>query len=106
MGRGFRHDPWGGTHVALMRGNGDSSWVLHWHEGEAARIWHAKPLSDVGNAAWPVPITSYRTFCAGHSALADGRLLVVGGTAKAETEVGKASIFDARSYGQQPGYGW
>src|SRR5207249_11846555 len=91
---------------ALLRGNADSSWVIHWNDSsiDDGRIWHAKPLSDAGNRAWPVPSMA-KLFCAGHSALADGRLLVVGGTASNHTGIGKAEAFDAHAYGQS-GNGW
>src|SRR5262245_2644878 len=29
----------GATHMALLRGSGDASWVLHWAEGRQARLW-------------------------------------------------------------------
>jgi hypothetical protein len=38
----------GGTHMALLRGTADSSWVLHWHEGAQARLWLTTPMDSVG----------------------------------------------------------
>jgi len=71
----------GGTHLALLHGNGDTTWVIHWHEEHRApRLWLFKP--DSSNTTWGFPVANDLTdaFCAGQSTLADGRLLVVGGT--------------------------
>src|SRR2546426_7118548 len=60
-----------GTHLALLRGNADTSWVLHFdaHDGEDPRLWLAQPPVD--DAVRPVlALTdSSRLFCSAHSTL-------------------------------------
>jgi hypothetical protein len=38
----------GGTHMALLRGTADVSFVLHWHDGIGARLWQTNPGDTVG----------------------------------------------------------
>jgi hypothetical protein len=60
------------------------------HGGTSATIW-----DPATNALRPVP-APYNVFCSGHSALADGRILVVGGHDNAANILGsnEAAIFD------------
>jgi Domain of unknown function (DUF1929)/FlgD Ig-like domain len=86
--------------MALLRGNGDSTWVLHWNIGSSARLWLAKPLKDT-TVSIPVPIdteNSMNTFCAGQAVMPDGRLMVVGGTVVGTTGETRVAIFDPKSY--------
>jgi Domain of unknown function (DUF1929)/Galactose oxidase, central domain len=86
--------------MALLRGNADSSWVLHWHFGSSSRLWLAEPLKDTTRSV-AVPIDTLNelnTFCAGQTILADGRLMVVGGTVVGTTGENRTPIFDAKSY--------
>ena len=66
-----QHD---GTHMALLRGNSDSTWVLHWDDGGDERLWLVLPMQD-SSKAFAVPNNQSKLFCAGHSFLKDGRLL-------------------------------
>jgi hypothetical protein len=60
------------------------------HGGTSATVW-----DPATNALRPVP-APYNVFCSGHSALADGRILVVGGHDSAASILGsnEAAIFD------------
>lgn len=89
-----------GTHLALLRGNADSSWVLHWdgHDGNDPRLWLAKPDVDASFSAAVTLTDSNRIFCSGHSALPDGRLLVAGGETVNHTGVHFAYLFDPRNW--------
>src|SRR5258706_3949202 len=96
-----------GTHLALLRGTDDSSWVLNFdaHDGEDPRLWLAKPeLDDV--FGWTLAMTdSNRVFCSGHSTMADGRLLVAGGQVLDHTGPHFAYVFDPTRW-WQPNSGW
>src|SRR5712691_5480410 len=37
-----------GTHMALLRGNADTTWLMHWdaHDGNDPRLWLVKPETD------------------------------------------------------------
>ena len=71
----------GATHMALFRDRNNSSWVIHWHSGDRARLWKTVPGRDTGlSMNVPLGLDTMQLFCAGHSALGNGRLLVVGGT--------------------------
>jgi len=100
----------GGTHLALLRGNRDAlevdtSWVLHFHDGMAARLWLATPMG-VTTFGRDVPNIGNQPFCGGHAALKDGKLLVVGGTlGTGFTGLARAWAFDPKNYGP-PNYGW
>ena len=96
-----------GTHLALVRGRADTSWVLHYdgHDGNDARLWLSKPLLDAELDVDVSPTDSSRIFCGGHSALADGRLLVVGGQMVNHTGVHYAYLFDPFEY-TLPDRGW
>ena len=96
----------GGTHVAILRGAADTTWALHWHDGNTERLWWAKSGADT-SLGIPVPLDpSVRLFCAGHTQLADGRLLVVGGTTVQHTGLGGANIFDPKTFRQDSNHGW
>src|SRR2546428_919743 len=103
----------GSTHMVLLHGNGDSTWILHWHDNEyngatpdttIARLTLITAMSDSLYSNWPVG-DSVRLFCAGHTLLRDGRAMVLGGTTVGETGLAKASIFDPRRYGEAS-HGW
>ncbi len=90
----------GATHMALLRGTQDSSFVLHWHFGSSSRLWLAEPLNDFSRSV-AVPIDTeneLNTFCAGQTILGDGRLMVVGGTVVGTTGEPRTPIFDAKTY--------
>jgi hypothetical protein len=57
--------------------------------GDNSNLWD--PATD---ALTPLPKAGYNIFCAGHSFLADGRLLVAGGHADLHIGLPQASIFD------------
>lgn len=64
------------THMCMLRGDGDSTKIAYWHSGQVdARMWDPSDASSARRFPSPNPI-----FCAGHSMLSDGRLLVTGGT--------------------------
>ena len=93
--------------MALLRGNSDSSWVMHWTNGSSGRLWLSEPLDD-STAAHKVPIDigdSLNTFCAGQAVLPDGRLMVVGGTVVGVTGETRAPIFDPKNFGDAS-HGW
>src|SRR5258706_2415392 len=85
-----------GTHLALLRGNADSSWVLHFdaHDGEDPRLWLAKPDTDDAFGTTLVMADSSLIFCSGHSTLADGRLMVAGGQLLDRTSPRVAFVLD------------
>ena len=73
----------GSTHMALLRGKGDSTWIVHWHDFTdyqltGARLTLIRPMTDT-IVSCAVPEVE-RLFCSGHTTTRDGRLLVVGGT--------------------------
>jgi hypothetical protein len=57
--------------------------------GPTARVW-----DPVANTFTAVPNNTTDLFCAGHSALADGRILVVGGHGGVEAGTADVNIFD------------
>jgi len=80
--------PYRAVHAHLM----PSGKVLFWSyydESLTPQIWD--PVSDSVSAAAPI---SYAIFCAGHSMLADGRLLVTGGHLADYVGLPNASIYD------------
>lgn len=76
----------GGTHMALLRGAGQESWVLHFSESDLARMWQVLPMDTIG-VARRVPYYGANAFCGGHAQMADGKLLVVGGTVENATGI-------------------
>lgn len=69
-------------HMVLVRGNGAShSQVIWWGDGSDVRLWQLNPLDEMTDEQTllrrPTPSD---IFCAGHSVLPDGRILVTGGT--------------------------
>ena len=98
--------------MVLLRGRADSTWILHWHDFEygygpdqtTARLSLITPMSDSLYGNWPVP-EIVRLFCAGHTLLKDGRVVVVGGTTAIESGLAKATIFDPTKYGESS-HGW
>ncbi len=67
--------------------------VLLWGDRGNAQLWDA---TTPGSAFTPVSKT-YRIFCSGHTLLADGRLLVTGGTITGTKGDPRAVIFDPSS---------
>lgn len=64
------------THMCVLRGDGDSTKIAYWHSGQGdAGMWDPSDATSARRFPAPNPI-----FCAGHSTLSDGRLLVTGGT--------------------------
>ncbi len=96
------HVTGGGTHVSLLHGRGDSTWVIHWYDGGNARLWLAKPNVDSGVFV-DVPNDTTHEFCSGHGILPDGRLIVVGGTSPGVTGVKSVNTFSPFSYGASSG---
>jgi hypothetical protein len=93
-GRWTAAQDWGAkaTHMALLRRGVDSSIVLYWHEGANAHYWKFTAMgSSVDTVA--VPASGPEIFCSGHTALADGRLAVYGGTWEGETGTTRTVIF-------------
>src|SRR5438445_9594836 len=64
-----------GTHLAVLRGNADSTWVLHYdgHDGNDPWLWLAEPDLDSSFGVQTQLADSNRLFCSGHSQLPDGR---------------------------------
>ena len=95
-----------GTHVAVLRGVSDTTWVIHRLDGSNERVWMARPMSD-SSMGVAVPLPNKRLFCAGQVQLADGRLLVVGGTTTQHTGLGGANLFDPKGFRQDAvNHGW
>lgn len=70
-------------HMVLLRGTGAAhSQVLWFGDGNDVRLWPVDPLADLSavEALLPRPTANSDIFCAGHSVLPDGRVLVTGGT--------------------------
>ena len=64
--------------------------VMLWGDTGDAELWN-----PANTAAGFVPVTKpFRLYCSGHTILADGRLLVVGGTSPGTRGLRLASIFD------------
>jgi Domain of unknown function (DUF1929)/FlgD Ig-like domain/Kelch motif len=95
----------GGTHMALLRGNADTSWVLHWHLDSTARLWRPTTPTDSVGVRVEVRWDSTKIFCSGHATLADGKLLVVGGALSGEIGEKNCATFDAKNY-TAAGKGW
>lgn len=89
-----------GTHLAVLRGNADSAWVLHFdgHDGNDPWLWLARPDRDSSYGVEVVLADSNRIFCSGHSQLADGRLLIVGGEVVNHSGPSFAYVFDAKKW--------
>ena len=89
-------------HMALLRGNNDSTFVAYWGEpGDTVRLWRYRPWEDLSGSVVSTRITSHpaggdNIFCAGHSTLGDGRLLVGGGHYAFNVGLEHANILDAR----------
>jgi hypothetical protein len=84
-------------HMALVRGPQDSSRVIYWSKGTTAKLWryaHDAGFSVADVVA--VPCAS-DIFCSGHSTLADGRLLVGGGSHTTSTGIDDSNIFDPQT---------
>jgi hypothetical protein len=102
------------VHMALLPGDGTHyhSRILWWHGENATtylgRLWGWKTGND-GCEAFPgssfdsltVPLSGVDFFCAGNTALPDGRLLVMGGTDRVTTTYGelRSRIFTPGSCG-------
>ncbi len=84
----------GGTHMALLRDSTDKSWVLHWHTGATARLWRADSMATSTFSTHVPTDSAFNSFCAGHAVMADGRLMVVGGTLVGITGEQRVSIFN------------
>ncbi|HZI38466.1 MAG TPA: hypothetical protein VFF24_09180, partial [Acidimicrobiia bacterium] len=103
-------------HMALLRGDSNyHSYIMSWYQNPndstwLGGLWGWNPSgTDDGCLAYPestlVKITSQpaapgaQIFCAGHAALADGRLLVAGGTDRVGETAGikDVRIFNAQS---------
>lgn len=80
------------THMGVLRGDGDSTKIVYWHRGQVdARMWDP---SDASSArSFPSP---NHVFCAGHSILSDGRLLVTGGTEVGTVGLRPSTLFNPR----------
>ena len=96
-----------GTHAVLLRGNADSSWVLHFDGkfGNDQRLLLVKPDTDSTFGVDAVLLDSSRVFCSGHCTLADGHLFVAGGEVGNHSAPKYAYTFDPRSW-WNPSHGW
>lgn len=80
--------PFRAVHAILLP-NGKVLFWSYYDESLTPQIWD--PVSDTVSAA---AASSYRLFCAGHSTLADGRVLVTGGHQADYVGLPNASIYD------------
>lgn len=110
--------PWAkpqATHLALLRGQADTSIVLYWRDPTEAWV---VPIPDGTYAPEPdyfhtrakVPVLfNTDIFCAGHSSI-DGKLLVTGGVQIGTPGPETALIFDPKKYSTpatgSPPHGW
>src|SRR5690349_9628657 len=76
------------THVHLLP-TGQVMFLGEFAAGNDAHLWD--PTADVLSS---LPSTGYNAFCAGHSFLADGSLLVAGGHLASHVGLAQASLFD------------
>jgi hypothetical protein len=87
-----------GIHSALLRGADSHSQVLLFASGPDGIVWKFNPEVPIAsNAIVPVPTDNSNTFCGGHSMLADGRLLVTGGTEFSDQGLDHVNILDPLS---------
>ncbi len=113
-GRWSEPKEWGGTavHLMLLPGNpsgspASHSKILWWHGSTATiieggiRLWQTGDdttcwqVSDAKFVARTLTTPGFDVFCSGHGHLADGRLLVAGGTAPiGEIGITNSTIFD------------
>ncbi len=98
------------THMMALRGGGDTTIVLHLHGTKQGPPCHrASPRVMVippglSSPQWgslatkhvPPPIGEPDLFCCGHAALADGRMLFVGGTSLRNNGHKGVQVFDPR----------
>jgi hypothetical protein len=79
-----------GLHLVLL----NTGEVLTWDHGVGAHVWN-----PAAGTFTPVPNSSTDLFCAGHAALSDGRILVIGGDATPTGHLGTAdvNIFDPQT---------
>lgn len=90
-------------HSVLARGNGSSqSQLVFWGDGMDVRLWALNPLDELTDQAQLLrfPTDNSDIFCSGHSVLADGRILVTGGTEIARGDfhgLDHVNIFDPQS---------
>jgi len=84
-------------HMALLRGPQDSTRVIYWSKGTTTKLWRYThdAAFNVANVV-AVPCAS-DIFCSGHSTLADGRLLVAGGSHTTSTGIDDSNIFDPQT---------
>ncbi len=103
-------------HTSVLRGRGDSTVVFHFAFSELfdpvrcprnlPRVLVIPPNTQVSaanfaqlpQAVCPVPEGTPDIFCSGHATMADGRLLVVGGTTEGINGHKQALIFDPKRY--------
>ena len=81
--------PFNATHAVLLP-SGKVLWWPSFAAGSNPQIWD--PVSNANTSVTPV---GYNIFCGGHSVLANGQVLVTGGTAPVSpTGAANASIYD------------
>ncbi len=88
---------WGAqaVHMTQLRGKADSTWILWWGLGEEKprlSLWKANQDTLAPLIVVPAP-ASLNVFCSGHSTLADGRVVVLGGTSPSPG-LAATNIFD------------
>ena len=76
------------THTHLLP-TGVVMFFGEFESGDSSYLWD--PTTDV---LTPLPRAGYNIFCAGHSFLGDGRLMVAGGHADLHVGLAQASLFD------------
>jgi len=94
------------TDCAVLRGNGDSTFVLYSDNTQTARliVWTPGPPNS-----WPIVRISHSGPAlheGGHSMLADGRYAVFGGSDGAFFNSRRTATFDARHYADPVTRGW
>ena len=63
--------------------------VMFWPYGDEPHLW-----DPVANTITTLPLAGYNTFCSGHSLMADGKLIILGGHVQNGQGLPNASVYD------------